>query len=162
MRKLILSLCFNVFLCTYATAEIYYGIDIDDVYHNGDWSSQEKIKDIIDDYTLLLEYQTELSKCESGNLNIECLDTLAEKILNRFYAYNLEENITNYHDYVKATFGAYGVVYCLNKYLIPSGSACHQENYGKTFDIIAQYLNTLLEQVNKEIMDFNFIKKYKK
>ena len=162
MRKFILALCFNIFLCTYATAKIYHGIDIDDVYHNGDWSSEEKIIDIIDDYTLLLEYQTELSNCQSDNLSMECLNVLAEKILNRFYAHNMEKNIADYRDYVKATFGAYGIAYCLNKYSIPSGTVCHQENYSKTFDIITQYLNTLLEQINKEIIEFNFIKKYGK
>ena len=162
MKKFLLAIVLNTFFVYVSMAKIYHGINIDDVYHNGDWSSKEKIIDIIDDYTLLLEYQTELSKCESDNPSIECLDTLAEKILNRFYAYDIEQSIANYHNYVKATFGAYGVAYCLNKYLIPSGTVCHQENYGKTFDVIVEYLGTLLEQTNKEITDFNFIKNYKK
>lgn len=87
---------------------------------------------------------------------------MAEKILNRFYPHNIETNITDYHNYVKATSSTYSIVYCLNKYLIPSGTICHQENYAQTFDIIAQYLNTLLEQTNKEIMNFSFIKAYEK
>lgn len=36
-----------------ARAELYHGIDIDAVYESSDWSSKEKIKELIDDYIFI-------------------------------------------------------------------------------------------------------------
>ena len=41
-------------------AKLYHGIDIDDIYAKSDWNSKDEIKDIIDDYSLLLQYNSEL------------------------------------------------------------------------------------------------------
>ena len=41
-----LTLLFSFNVC----AETYHGIDIDKVYSQSDWSSKDKIKEIIDDY----------------------------------------------------------------------------------------------------------------
>ena len=59
MKKFIfvLGLCFM--FNANAQAELYHGIDIDEVYNSSDWSSKDKIKELIDDYTLLLQYQEE-------------------------------------------------------------------------------------------------------
>ena len=61
MKKFILILA--VFLgCTInnVQAKLYHGIDIDDVFAKSDWNSKDEIKDIIDDYSLLLQYNSEL------------------------------------------------------------------------------------------------------
>ena len=44
-----LTMLFSLNVC----AETYHGIDIDKVYSQSDWSSKDKIKEIIDDYKLL-------------------------------------------------------------------------------------------------------------
>ena len=52
MRKYIIIIGVFLALVANARAELYHGIDIDAVYNSSDWSSKEKIKEIIDDYTL--------------------------------------------------------------------------------------------------------------
>ena len=161
MKKFILILA--VFLgCTInnVQAKLYHGIDIDDVFAKSDWNSKDEIKDIIDDYSLLLQYNSELSKC-ADNHNLDCLNVLAEKIIKHFYYFNYEANMENYQNYVKATFAAYGTVYCLNKYNKPSGTMCNQENEAKTTDVITEYVKTLLLQVEQKIKSNDFLASYK-
>ena len=161
MKNFILATLFNIFIVCASMAEIYHGIDIDDVYKKSDWKTKNDIKDIIDDYTLLNQYKKDLKNCSSVQIDIECLNKVADKTINRFYNHNLEKSTTDYQNYVKATFNAYGIVFCLNKYTIPSGTMCHQENYGKTFDVISLYVEALLLQVEEKIKKYNFIKDYK-
>ena len=161
MKKFILILA--VFLgCTInnVQAKLYHGIDIDDVFAKSDWNSKDEIKDIIDDYSLLLQYNSELSKC-ADNHNLDCLNVLAEKIIKHFYYFNYEANRGNYQNYVKATFSAYGTIYCLNKYNMPSGTMCNQENEAKTTDVITEYVKTLLLQVEQKIKSNDFLASYK-
>ena len=161
MRKFVLILGLFLTLGANTRAEIYYGIDIDVVYENSDWSSKEKIKDIINDYTLLLQYQKKLYLCSKEVESLRCMDTLTEDIIKNFYNYNLEQNLNNYHNYVKSASAVYGIVYCLNKYRTPSGSMCNQETLGKTWKIIEQYDKDLLQSVEKILNGYNFLKEYK-
>ncbi len=161
--KKVLFVCVLSFLI-YATgvkAEIYHGIDINDVYAKSDWSSKEKIKDIIDDYALLTQYQKELSLCAENSQQFDCADTLADKVMKTFYNHNLESNMISYNNYVKATLSAYGVVYCLNKYATPAGTVCEQENMAKSKEIVLQYINALLLQSKQELAVYGFLKDYK-
>ena len=160
MKKLTLIFGLILSLSANAYAELYHGIDIDEVYKNGDWSSKEKIKEIIDDYTLLLQYQKKLHLCSKEVKKLSCIDILAENILKNFYNYNLEQNLNDYHNYVKSSSAVYGIVYCLNKYRIPSGSICNQETIGKTWEIIEQYDKDLLESVEQILSGYSFLKEY--
>ena len=57
MKKFILILGLCLAFSVNVRAELYHGIDIDEIYNSSDWSSKDKIKELIDDYTLLLQYQ---------------------------------------------------------------------------------------------------------
>ena len=50
MKKVALIFAITLLLSFNVHAETYYGIDIDKVYSQSDWSSKDKIKEIIDDY----------------------------------------------------------------------------------------------------------------
>ena len=161
MKKIVLILgfflCFNV----NAWAELYHGIDIDTVYESSDWSSKEKIKKIIDDYNLLLQYQKKLYLCSGEVEKLSCMDTLTENIIKNFYDDNVEQNLNDYHNYVKSASAVYGIVYCLNKYRIPSGTMCNQETIEKTWKIVEQYDKDLLQSVEQILSGYSFLKEYK-
>jgi hypothetical protein len=162
MRKFVLIFGMVLSLCINAQAELYHGIDIDAIYESSDWSSKEDIRKIIDDYTLLLQYQKELNNCPIELPDVlECYDNVAEKIIKHFYVGDIDINLENYNNYIKATFASYGIVYCLNKYRIPSGSMCNQEAMGKTWKIIEQYNKDLLQSVEQILNGYSFLKDYK-
>ena len=133
MKKVALIFAITLLLSFKVHAETYYGIDIDKVYSQSDWSSKDKIKEIIDDYNIMLH----------------------------FYRYNYENNINDYQNYVKLTLTVYGIAYCLNKYNIPAGTVCEQEKNAQVREVIKQYIETLLSQIEKQISVFSFIKDYK-
>lgn len=159
MKKftLILGMCFA--LCANARAEVYHGIDIDAVYESSDWSNKDKIKEIIDDYSLLLQYYQRLSQCSFVDDRTICLNALAEDIIRQFYGGDKNKNITDYHNYIEATSTAYGIVYCLNKYRTPSGTMCNQENSMHTNEVTEQYIEELLHSV--KLSEYSFIADYK-
>ena len=161
MKKFVLGLISILFSITNAQAEIYHGIDIDEVYSQSDWSSKDKIKEIIDDYTIWLQYNNEFTSCAKSDTQIDCMDELAENIMLRFYTSNYENNINDYRNYVKSTLTVYGIVYCLNKYNIPSGNTCEQEKNAHAIKLIKQYIKTMLLQIENKIRVFSFIKDYK-
>ena len=156
MKKFVFVLSLLVFFSLNAQAEIYHGIDIDAVYKSSDWNNKEEIKELIDDYTLLLQYQKELDSCA----DFDCLNPISEKIMQRFYSHNLDDNLKNYHNYVKSTFAVYGVLYCLNKYNIPSGTMCNQETLGTSFEIIKNYTQSLISQIKQKFDEYKFMKQY--
>ena len=162
MKKIALILAALLALSANAHSEFYHAVDIDTVYKSSDWSSKEDIKKIIDDYSLLLQYQQELSQCSISTEKMNCTNTLAEKIIKNFYSHDYENNIKAYNDYIKATSAAYGVVYCLNKYRVPSGTMCNQENAGKVEQLIEQYINDLLQSIEKVLLGYGFLSDYKK
>ena len=153
---------FTTWLCSINVyAESYHDIDIDKVYSQSDWSSKDKIKNIIDDYSLLLQCKRELKQCTENENQLNCMDSLAQKIIQHFYNYNYKNNINEYRNYVKSALAVYGVAYCLNKYNIPSGTVCEQEKNTHTNKLIKQYIETLLSQTENKINTFSFIKDYK-
>lgn len=79
MKNLIFILSLIFIFTSDVYAEIYHGIDIDSVYENGDWSSKNYIKSIIDDNTLLLQYEQELKNCSYTQNSMDCYDSIAEK-----------------------------------------------------------------------------------
>ena len=162
MKKLFIITLLCCFISDYSFAnEIIHGIDIDKVYNSSDWSSREHIKSIINDYSLLQKYKQELSLCEKNTERQECLDQLAENILTHFYNFNLENNLNMDHDYVKSISAAYGVVYCLNKYMTPSGTMCNQENIGTTWEMVELYIKDLLQSVEHKLLGYSFLSDFK-
>ena len=161
MKKIVFILGIFLTLSLNAEAEVYHGIDIDRVYNSNDWSNKKKIKEIINDYNLLLQYQKKLSLCSKETERLTCMNALTEDIIKSFYNYNFVQNINDYHNYVKSTTSAYGIIYCLNKYKIPSGTICNQETMGKTWEIIEQYDKDLLQSVEKTLISYEFLQDYK-
>ena len=124
MKKFALIFAFALSLGLNAYAETYHGIDIDKVYSQSDWSSKDKIKEIIDDYKLLVTNQKELNDCSTQNDEIFfCYDNVAEKILKNLYVYP-ENNIKVYQQFRQTLTDAYSIQSCLNKYEWPSGNLC--------------------------------------
>ncbi len=163
MKKIVLILGLLLAFSASTQAEIYHGIDIDAIYNNSDWSSKNKIKEIIDDYTLLLQYQKEFETCSVEKPEVfDCYDKVAEKIINHFYTGNMDDNLKDYNNYVKATSSAYGIVYCLNKYNVPSGTMCKQENQANTWKFVEHYINALLQSIEQILSQYSFIQNYKK
>ena len=160
MKKIVLIFAILLGLYTNANAVMYHGIDVDFVYNSSDWSSKDKIREIIDDYTLTLHYKNKLIQCAKNTERFNCMDALSEKIITHFYNYEMKTNMQAYHNYVNAIFDAYGTVYCRNKYNIPAGTLCNAENEGKSAKLIEQYINDLIVQIQKNIFEYDFIKNY--
>lgn len=144
MKKLVLSLIAILSLNINAQAEVYHGIDIDAIYESSDWSSKEKIKEIIDDYTLLLQYQKELDNCPIELPDVlGCYDKVAEKIVTNLYVYP-KNNVEQYKQLKKALSDAYGLKNCRNKYAWPSGNICEIDSDSDLADSLHKYIQDLL------------------
>ncbi|MBE6454511.1 MAG: hypothetical protein E7017_06510 [Alphaproteobacteria bacterium] len=141
--------------------EIIHGIDIDEVYNSSDWSSRDKIKEYIKDYTVLLDCKKQLKMCDSNSNKDICMDELAIKIIKHFYGFNSDKNIADYKNYIKSVSKAYGVVYCLNKYDNFAGSTCEQEVMYKVILTTKQYIEDMLSEIEQENKDFVFLQDYK-
>lgn len=161
MRKGVLVFALTMLFSFNVYAETYHGIDIDKVYSQSDWSNKDKIKEIVDDYSLLLQFKKDLNQCQGNDHPIECMNQLAQNIMQHFYHYNYKNNIQDYQNYVKSTLAVYGVAYCLKKYNIPAGTVCEQEKNTQVCEVIKQYIETLLSQIEKQISIYSFIKDYK-
>ena len=144
MRKFIFILGLCLILGTRTNAELYHGIDIDAIYESNDWSSKEKIKEIIDDYTLLLQYQKELDNCPIELPDVlGCYDKVAEKIVTNLYVYP-KNNVEQYKQLKKALSDAYGLKNCRNKYAWPSGNICEIDSDSDLADSLHKYIQDLL------------------
>lgn len=161
MKRFIFILALEMLFSFNVHAEIYHGIDIDKAYTQSDWSNKDKIKEIIDDYSLLLQFKKDLNQCNKNSNQFDCMDSITQNIMQHFYSHNYENNINDYQSYIKSTLAVYGVAYCLNKYNIPTGTVCEQEKNAQVSKVIKQYIETLLLQVEKQISIFSFIKDYK-
>lgn len=178
MNKILCALIGVFILGAPARAEIYQGIDIDDIYAKSDWNSKEEIKEMIDDYRLVQEYKTELNRCETEEDSLSCIGELGDKILSRFYSYtgempffanngeayanvySAEKSKENFQNYIRATFSAYEIIYCSNKYAVPPGQICEVEKDAAAEDIIKGYIYSLLQKTEKELNDYSFLKNY--
>jgi len=68
--------------------EIYYGIDVNEIVTKND-ILYDNVKNTIDDYTLLLQYELEFNNCTANiTQNKNCYDDIANKILKKFYMYS--------------------------------------------------------------------------
>ncbi len=108
-----------------------------------------------------MQYNQKLTDCSHNSKRFECLNDLAKDILHQFYNYNTENNIIAYENYVKSTFSAYAVVYCLDKYNFPPETICEQEKDNHTIEVMEQYIKTLLSQIERRLNVYTFIKDYR-
>ncbi len=153
MKKFVFALVMAILLSTNAQAETYHGIDIDKVYARSDWSSKDKIKSTIDDYTLLLKYQTELKTCSNQTEMFSCYDKLAEKILAHLYVYP-DNNIKTYQQFRKILSKAYSIQSCLNKYEWPSGNLCEANSQTELLNVLHQYIHDLIASSKEKIVSY--------
>ena len=145
MKKLFLILGIILSLNINARAEVYHGIDIDAIYESSDWSSKEKIKEIIDDYTLLLQYQKELDNCPIELPDVlGCYDKVAEKIVTNLYIYP-KNNVEQYKKLKVALSDAYGLKNCRNKYAWPSGNMCNIDRASELSGALKKYIQDLID-----------------
>ena len=145
-----LTLLFSFNVC----AETYHGIDIDKVYSQSDWSSEDKIKEIIDDYKLLVIYQKELDDCSTQNGEIFfCYDNIAEKILKNLYVYP-ENNIKVYQQFKQTLTDAYSVQSCLNKYDWPSGNLCEVNSQPEILKVLHSYIQSLINSSKEKMLSY--------
>ena len=162
MKKfvLILGLCFMFSANT--RAELYHGIDIDEIYNSSDWSSKDKIKELIDDYTLLLQYQEEFNNCPDVLPDVlECYDKVAEKIVTNLYVYP-KTNIEKYKQFKIALADAFGIKNCRNKYAWPSGHMCELDILSDMSNILKKYITDLIYLSKEQMFTYSSIlEKYK-
>ena len=157
----VLGLCFM--FNANAQAELYHGIDIDEVYNSSDWDSKESIKEIIDDYTLLLQYQAELDSCPIELPEVlGCYDKVAEKIVTSLYVYP-EYNVKEYKQLKESLSNAYGLKNCRNKYAWPSGHICEIDSDSELSDALKKYIQDLIDKCKNEMKFYypHIIKNYK-
>ena len=157
MKKFIfvLGLCFM--FNANAQAELYHGIDIDEVYNSSDWSSKDKIKELIDDYTLLLQYQEEFNSCPDVLPDVlGCYDKVAEKIVTNLYVYP-EYNAKEYKQLKESLSNAYGLKNCRNKYAWPSGHICEDKSDSDLADSLKKYIQDLIDFTKKQMFTYSSI-----
>ena len=162
MKKFILIFSVIFAFPVNTRADMYHGIDIDAVYESGDWNSKNYIKNIIDDNTLLLQYEQELKNCSQEQNNIYCYNDIAEKVLHHFYPDDINNNIKNYRHYVELTLAVYEILYCSDKYNDWAGTTCYQEKQAKSTNLVRQYIYDLIKRVKINIQEWEFMKDYKK
>lgn len=162
MRKIILGLGLFFIINTTATAEVYRSIDIDDVYNSGEWNSRDEIKQLIDDYTLLIQYQNELNNCPIELPEVlGCYDKIAEKIVTTLYV-QAEYNVENYKQLKKALSDAYGLKNCRNKYAWPSGHMCNIDRASELADKLKEYIQDLINHSKEKMFEYSpILEKYK-
>ena len=157
MKKVVFIMGLFLILSSVARAEIYHGIDIDAVYKSSDWNNKEEIKELIDDYTLLLQYQEELNNCTDELPDVlKCYDIVAEKILTNLYVYP-EYNIKAYKELKKALSEAYSLKNCRNKYSWPSGHICVLDRISDMSYVLKMYIQDLINFSREKMFAYSAI-----
>ena len=154
MKKIAFAFIATFLFSFNVNAETYHGIDIDKVYSQSHWSSKDKIKEIIDDYSLLLQYKNELNDCSTQNDEIFfCYDNVAEKILKNLYVYP-ENNIKVYQQFKQALTDAYSIQSCLNKYEWPSGNLCEVNSRPEILKALHSYIQGLINSSKEKMLSY--------
>ena len=163
MKKLVLILGLCLMLDANAWAEVYHGIDIDAIYESSDWNSKDDIKQLIDDYTLLLQYQEEFNNCPDLLPDVlDCYDAVAEKIVTNLYV-QPEYNVEDYKQLKKALSDDYGLKNCRNKYAWPSGHMCEFDMLSDMRHALATYIQNLIDSCKEKMIKYSSIlEKYEK
>ena len=157
MKKFVFVLGLCLAFSVNVRAELYHGIDIDEIYNSSDWSSKDKIKELIDDYTLLLQYQEEFNNCPDVLPDVlGCYDKVAEKIVANLYVYP-EYNVKEYKQLKEALSNAYGLKNCRNKYAWPSGHICEDKSDSDLAGSLKKYIQDLIDFTKKQMFTYSSI-----
>lgn len=103
--------------------DIYHGIDIDEIYNTSDWNSKNEIKNLIDSYILLLQYEDKLNTCNNNKLE-SCYDDITQNIINHFCIYP-ENEIKEYTVFKESSLNFYTSIACNDKNIGVSGKLCY-------------------------------------
>ena len=125
MKKFLIVFSFCIFMkasFVYAN-NTYHGIDIDDIYNSSDWNSKEEIKNLVDDYVLLHQYENKLNTCNNNKLE-SCYDDIAQNIINHFCTYP-ENEIKEYNEFKENSLKFYTSIACTDKNIGVSGNLCY-------------------------------------
>ena len=154
VKKISFIFAFSLLFAHSSQAQTYHNIDIDAVFAQSDWSSKDKIKATIDDYTLLTTYQTEFNNCTTQASDISsCYDKVAEKILTDFYVYPAE-SLKAYQDFKTSLNNVYTNQFCTNKYAWPGGSLCSAESHPSTLKALHFYIQSLIDHCRQTLQSF--------
>ena len=161
MKNFLLIFCIYFFSISTVSAEIYHGIDIDSVYNSSDWSSTANIKELIDDYTLLLSYQNELNSCpDILPENLRCYDQIAKKIIAHLYMYP-EDNLKQYERFKEVASEAFELKNCRQKYAWPAGNLCDFESNSNLAYFLREYIQNLITSSKEKMLIYSpILEKY--
>ena len=152
MKKFLIFFAFCIFLKTsfvYAN-DIYHSIDIDEIYNSSDWNSKEEIKNLIDDYILLHQYEDELNTCNNNKLE-SCYDNLAKNIINHFCLYP-ENEIKKYNEIKENSLKFYTSIACTDKNIGVSGNLCYTDGLPYHREIINLLIKNLIKNHKEKIL----------
>ena len=62
-KLFVFAFCLFIQISTSQAKNLYYGIDVDEIYNNGDWSHKEDITQLIDSYILLQKIKKDFTSC---------------------------------------------------------------------------------------------------
>ena len=130
-------------------SNLYHGIDIDEIYNSSDWSSKEKIKNLVDDYMLLHQYEDKLNTC---NNNLEsCYDDIAQNIINHFCTYP-ENEIKEYNEFKKNSLKFYISIACTDKNIGVSGKLCYIDGLPYHRETMSLLIKNLIKNHKEKIL----------
>ena len=164
MKKIlfILAFCLFIHISTSQAKNLYYGIDVDKIYHNGDWSNKEDIIQIIDSYVMLQNIKNDFASCpHEVPDNIICYDNIAKQLLHHFYK-NSNKNLEIYAQFKTLVEKIYAVPFCENKFSGVGGNMCDIDTQIRIADVLQNYTITLLHSAEKFFDDYySFLHDYK-
>lgn len=145
MKKIFLILGLMLALINPAQAEeLYHNISIEDVYNQGDWSSQDEIKHLVNEYSLFLELQENVKMCPIELPDcITCYEDIVRKILKNFYT-DFDNSWSDYINFKQSAEKAYETPSCHDRLSGSSGSMCYVDTMQYVAELIKNYATVLL------------------
>ncbi len=157
MKKFILILGLILSLVSNARAELYHGINVDEILKTGDWNSKEDVRDAIDNYVLRIQYQKKLDSCPNEvPACFSCYDEVAKGIITNFYT-NSEEFLTQYNDFRKSLMDAYWQIHYQNKYWGRGGEVDKVQAMSAVSEVLKTYVQSLLDFCQKATQNYSSI-----
>ena len=158
MKKKLFVFAFFLFIqiSTSQAKNLYYGIDVDEIYNNGDWSHKEDITQLIDSYILLQKIKKDFTSCpqEIPDSTI-CYENITKYLLQNFYK-NFDTDWENYLQFKALAEKIYAVIFCENKFSDIGGTMCDIDTQIRVADVLRDYTTTLLHSTEKFFDDYHY------
>ncbi len=153
-KLFIFAFCLFIQISTSQAKNLYYRIDVDEIYNNGDWNHKEDITQLIDSYVLLQKIKKDFTSCpqEIPNSTV-CYDIITKQLLQNFYK-NPDKNWENYVQFKIQAEQNYAVPFCENKFSGIGGTMCDIDTQIRVTDILRDYTATLLHSTEKFFDDY--------